>query len=454
MKTFSLLAALLLALVVHSQTSDTVHVSLNDDLSLQNDTFKSGDTVAIVTQSHLPVPVMLNGKMMQPANDTTANLAFSVYSDLVGLGSNQPNGLVQTEGAWSWNLNVYRENPYYRKIRREEKLKLEQYRNTRDDQVNLLNAKYRAAAVRKKAATGKDPAHPLSSDELEKYEKDSTKDDLKLARRTVYYEYKKNQMKVQADRRDRISQPVPNNTWQFAIIKNVVFPVLTISKIDNKDRFRQVIYYDSITPPADSLQAADTTTQRYIHTFDLVRYSNVSISTKVNLLYFYFNRPKINIYVDFYAGLFSTGVRDTTLSKTNFYVYSRALGYNIRAATHLNQKINIEVWLTSFYITLLNNDIYQKSGPLHFPDSNPANDVVSPSDRDGKISRGQRNIWTLGSQLVYTPNPENKSNKVFLRVMYFKNPEISSDSGVKKVNGNNFMQFQVGYRKSIDIRNL
>lgn len=447
MKLFSLLAALLLALAVRSQTSDTVHVSLNKDLKLQNNSFKTGDTVTILTQTKMPVPVTLNGKLMEAANDTTAKLAFSVYSDLIGLGSNQPNGLVQTEGAWSWNLNVYRENPYYRAIRREEKLKLRGYKNARNDSIEYWENTYKAAAARKKEAMKKETKHPLSSTEMGKDERDFSKADKEYAVKRVELLYQQNREKVRSDRRDQIAKPIENNTWQVALFKNVVAPILTISKIDNQNRFRQVIYYDSIT-------STDTITQRYIHTFDLIRYSNVSIATKVNVLYLYFNRPKINVYFDFYGGLYSTGVRDTTLSKDNFYVYSRALGFNFRLSTNLNQKVNIEGWFTSFYLTLQNNDVYQKTGALHFPDSNPDNNIVSPGDRDGKISPPQKSVWTLGLQLVITPSPKNLGNKVFFRYAYFKNSGWSTDKSLKGIHGNNFVQFQVGYRKSIDIRNL
>ncbi len=431
----------------HLVKPDTIRDSVSRFYFNEQDTLQ----LEIKTASKKTVPITLNGFTLADVSDST-NCSFKIYTDLAGFSGNQPNGLAQSELSWKWDINLLRDI-----TRRNAELNTMRYK--KEDKIFSIKEKQsnlRIASMRlKQKQDSLKLLKPISSIA------DRKKDSLQLAsdisallkKTGSSYSYQKKMKKLKREKREvKIEyneqiKDLPNyrSKSEVTIMKNCIFPILAVSKIDGKDRYKKLDYFNN---PASS----DTSMIPFIHTFDLVRYSNFSIAGKLNLLYINFPGSTFDMFIDMYTGLHSTGVEDSL--STQYSLFSKSYGASGKIRSHINQEFNIELGISYFVASLMNNEVRQKSGILYSPDANPKNKSTQPDSLDwtGKIPFNRKEIWSIQTQLIYTPDSKKPRNQYFLRFGYFTNAFFADKT--LAVEGNNFFQVQLGFRKDFDLLNF
>lgn len=224
-------------------------------------------------------------------------------------------------------------------------------------------------------------------------------------------------------------------------LRNTIIGI-NLTKLDDKLRYRQ-LDYDTIDQSPDTI--------RHIHTFDLVRYSNFNFYIKTNI--FTFNMPgaKLRLFGDLYAGLYSTGVRDSLLEdEKEFNLNSTGFGASMKIATNYRQNespFNASFGITGFLISAHSNNVRQRVGPLYYPETDIRNKQFA---KNGVFGGKTMTIFQL--ELRYSPSSDlNRNGKIFLRTSYYTNVFYKYSDGANSSDyGNNFLQVQIGYVGTIE----
>ena len=323
--------------------------------------------------------------------DTTRyNFRFKLYTDFVGFKGDQPNGLVQSELSFGWN--IHKNTPWFLQYRKQKNKSANQYsikklRQYKNDTSGLVRAKA----------------------------KDSLRD-LRL-----FYREK--------------------NANCLTLFKNVVFPIVTLSKLKDSLRYKDLNY--------------DSSAKIYhIHTFDLIKYSNFNVSGKLNLFTFQSRSKDIKIFLDLFGTFYSTGVneKDTTLASGLRRHNVNSVGYGLNMKLQFDPPSNhfsMEASLSDFQLRLLNNDIMQQKGKQYYPESNPKNNTFYSGNTVDAVA-----VWTASIRYSTKTNQENKNNDgLFLRISFFNNITSGLIFG-QKVGpldyNNNFLQVQFGLSKNMN----
>lgn len=234
-------------------------------------------------------------------------------------------------------------------------------------------------------------------------------------------------------------------------LHNAIF-MFNLSKIGNSNdtRYKQVDYFK------DTLLANNNNPDsivHHMHTFDLIKYSNLSFVGKLNFAALYFDKPHLKFFLDGYCVFYSTGVHDSlfegsTRKDWDFNIYSVGYGLNCKAISYINQSFNLEISYTGYNLTLLNsNSIKQNTGNLYYPETNPKNSLFVEDDNKKINTR----VGIYSVQVFCVPKSKAKTNIIFFRISYYSNTLRAFKKGNFVPTGyNDYLQVQVGYRKTFD----
>ncbi len=229
-------------------------------------------------------------------------------------------------------------------------------------------------------------------------------------------------------------------------------------------------FFDNISPKANFFQTkTDSSKQnkllnygtdpvtnnviKHIHTLDLIKYSHLSFSAKINVLKFKF-KDRFVFYTDLFPVFYRTPVVDTLAGNRAIYnLSSWGMGYSFKLRFKPDDsKFMMDVSYTQFSIKLNNNDIMQRYGKL-YESTNAENNKFTGSTSTSAFTLGPGTIGIGSVEFRYSTkytNVQNTSNEgYFIRATIFTNPLIGAGSS-KTDYGNNYVQFQVGLSKSID----
>jgi len=296
---------------------------------------------------------------------------FRLFTDFVGFQGDQPNGLAQFDLAFRWKLN---------------------------------NKRYRLLPI---------ACHPQENKSQLRYERSALKQRMHLAT-GLSKAQKKDSLRMVCK---EFNAPVPR---RIGFAENIIFPIIELSKIKDSLRYKD-LDYDS------------TNHIRHIHTMDLVKYSNFSVSGKLNVVSYHSVNNNIRVYIDVFGTLYSTGVyeNDTNLlvKDRNHNVNSVGLGGAIKFIfAPAQSNFQLEASYQNFELRLLNPDIYQRKTVLHYPEYDPRNATFNNG-----TTRDALSVYVASLRYSSTVNTKNKnSDGVFLRVAFYNHSVKTNMRGVKQ----------------------
>jgi len=238
-----------------------------------------------------------------------------------------------------------------------------------------------------------------------------------------------------------------NKTGKVYLFKNVIFPTVNLFQTKSVDSigYAPIIYNKS-------------NLTRYVNSFNLVKYSNLTISGNLNLIK-YKSAGSFSLFVDLYAIFIRTPIKFnkdsliTTSAMQKSALLSIGGGWNIKVQLMpANSRFSANLSYTQFGIALLSdNDVTQSYGRIYYPDNNPKNNTTNKAN----INIPDNGIGCLTMEIRYSAKKKNKENLAgdgwFFRSSIYTNPIFVTQRNVTNFNyGNIYWMIQLGVSKSID----
>lgn len=236
-----------------------------------------------------------------------------------------------------------------------------------------------------------------------------------------------------------------SDKW-IKIFRNVVGGI-ALTKLENNLRYKSLYIHK------DTMENGSLDTIKHLHYLDLVRYQNFEGYAKFNLLTLDLKKSTLDIpvtiYLDGFANILSTGIRDTTLGtaesdrtfSTTSFGYGGSANIRIGDVTSSEIPFDFTMGMTMYQVYNTSNNFVTTNGPLFHPENNPAN-----YSYDGfKLTSLIKKYEFL---LTYCRDNENPENKIFIRT------QIHTSRVDKKYENlgykhNSYLQVQLGYNAAL-----
>ena len=233
-------------------------------------------------------------------------------------------------------------------------------------------------------------------------------------------------------------------------LHNIQAPIFDLFQNKTADSIRyRVLNYDTTRTHGGSAAYP----VRHIHTLDLVKYANLSVSFWLNLFELNFPSQGIKAFADLRGAYYRIGINDTLLPVPDRKYFISAMGFGFHLAIEVAPpafKFSGRFSYSQEGISLIDNIIKQRYGPLYYPESNPLNNQYYPNTPHfGKKTNG---VGCYQLEIFYNgkTNGENGSTATdgfFFRTSLYTNP-IQKGYGLSY--GNHYFQVQLGVVKSLE----
>jgi len=231
------------------------------------------------------------------------------------------------------------------------------------------------------------------------------------------------------------SWPLSKNTYEKGpkFFNNLVIPDFAILKIDDKNRFLNVIHFP------DTISVF----KKGINSLQFLQYASLRSSAKLNILKLKFS--DYSVYLDILGSCYRTGINDTTKSEPEKFINSFGAGLNffvnsrkfLKGPTENLYGFKLDLVFTIFWHDIISNE-YTLVKVIQ-------DDLDERLIKDKNISEYKGPLSIIQTQVVY--NPPDQKTEYFLRFSYFtyltalfQNREFEYS----------FIQLQLGISKLID----
>jgi len=205
---------------------------------------------------------------------------------------------------------------------------------------------------------------------------------------------------------------------------NLVLPEVGILKLDEKERYLPVLY-------------GETTNRTMLNATDLVKYANLRLAAKLNILKLKLNSLN-RLYLDGYAVHYRTGITDSTRKEPESIFNTFGAGGNILFRSYKkNTKFRLDLMYSLFWLKSTSNryDLVSSSA-----------DAESTVMTDDQVSNDTSPLSNLSIQVAF----EGKTHS-FLRFSYTNN-WFTFGKSPDFYNG--FWQVQIGVSKRITLSTI
>ncbi|MDX2189375.1 MAG: hypothetical protein SFY32_05905 [Bacteroidota bacterium] len=223
-----------------------------------------------------------------------------------------------------------------------------------------------------------------------------------------------------------------NGDIRIHFLRNVIFPDITLSKVEDKLRVLPSIKNNTIT--------SNGLTKSAINMFDIMQYAYLNTSLKVNIITL--SWPKHKIYLDAVSTGFFTNIYDSSKSNATS-IFSYGFGGNIKYATNFEGRLNLEIYYSGYWMQTATNDFKIYKGP-QYKDliSKQAAKLPSSASDDNNVNGIYINSFN-GQLNIYD---KEKKDNLFFRIAILTNADLENN----KKYINSFWQIQVGYSKKLE----